>query len=101
MASTAPAAAISSAAEIESHEATDPQTRLPAAIERKNTVRNTDSPRARTQSGSAVCAETLRLESTAIQDTPATSDAAAAMTGSPATASVVMAAAVPRVPAAT
>ena len=51
---------------------------LPALIAPKKTVRKTESPRARTHSGSATCAETLRLESTAIQEAPASRLTAAA-----------------------
>jgi hypothetical protein len=40
-------------------------------MQAKKTVRKTDRPRARTQPGSAVCAETCRQESTAIQQAPA------------------------------
>ncbi len=82
MASTAPADAIS-AAGIERVVATCPQIRLPAAIEPKKTIRNTESPRPRTQSGSAVWAETFRLESTAIQESPASSEASAATSARP------------------
>ena len=51
--------------------ATWPQSTLPSVRAPKNTVTNIASPRARTQSGSATCAETLRLASTAIHETPA------------------------------
>ena len=59
-------------------DATFPQSMLPPAMAPKNTVRKKDNPRARTQSGRAVWAETWKLASTAIHDTPASADAATA-----------------------
>ena len=51
--------------------ATCPQSALPSVMAPKKTVTKIASPRPRTQSGSATCAETLRLASTAIHETPA------------------------------
>src|SRR6266568_3075419 len=51
--------------------ATCPQTALPSVMAPKKTVTNIASPRPRTHSGNATCAETLRLDKTAIHDTPA------------------------------
>jgi len=65
-AATAPAAARTRAVGMPRCTAACPQIRLPALIAPKKTVTKTDSPRALTQSGSAVCAETFRLERTAI-----------------------------------
>ena len=81
--------------------ATCPHSALPSVIAPKNVVTNIASPRPRAHSGSATCAETLRLASTAIQDTPAMAHAVRAVTASPAIANKANVIAVPHVPAAT
>ena len=58
--------------------ASQPQRMLPVAMLPKNTARLTASPRERTQAGSAIWAETLRLESTEIQARPARTQAGSA-----------------------
>ena len=73
MAATAPAAARKCAAGNPSHAATSPHTALPSVRQPKKTVVYKASPRPRTQSGSATCAETLSVASAAIHDAPAMS----------------------------
>ena len=75
MPARAPAAAISSVPAMPTVPASQPQTMLPSAMLPKNTARLTASPRERTQPGSAIWAETFRLESTAIQASPASTQA--------------------------
>ena len=82
MAATAPAAARKCAVGNPSHAATSPHTALPRVRQPKNTVVYKASPRPRTQSGSATCAETLKVASAAIHDAPAMTLAASAIPGS-------------------
>ncbi|MCY1367479.1 hypothetical protein D9M69_544160 [compost metagenome] len=70
-------------------------------MEPKNTVTKMDRPRARTQSGSAVCAETFREDSTAIQDAPASRLAAMAAAGTGTNATTASVTAMPQVPSMT
>ena len=101
MATTTPAAAIRSAVGIDVAVATCPHPTEPADMQPKNTISTMARPRARTQSGSAVCAETLRLVSTVIQPSPPSAAAGNAMASLVATPSSAIAAAVMSVPAAT
>ena len=73
MAATAPAAARKCAAGSPTQTATSPHTALPSVRQPKNTVVYKASPRPRTQSGSATCADTLSVASAAIHDAPAIS----------------------------
>ena len=73
MAATAPAAARKCAVGSPTQTATSPQTALPSVRQPKNTVVYRASPRPRTQSGSATCADTLSVASAAIHDAPAIS----------------------------
>ncbi len=81
--------------------ASQPQTMLPSVMLPKNTARLTASPRERTQPGSAIWAETLRLESTAIQASPASTQAGKATANSGNSASSAIASASAAVPGAT
>jgi hypothetical protein len=67
----------------------------------KNTVTNIARPRPRTQSGSATCADTLKLASTHIHDRPASAQAVRPATGSRVWPNSTSAMAVPAVPTAT
>jgi len=51
--------------------ATCPHIALPIVKPAERTVTNIESPRPRTHSGNATCAEILRLDSTVIHETPA------------------------------
>jgi len=59
---------------------------LPAAIAPMKTVTNIASPRPRTQSGNASCADTLRVATATVQAAPATTLAKSAIAGPRATA---------------
>lgn len=60
-----------------------PQITLPSVTVPNKTVMKIDRSRARTQSGSAIWAETLRLDGTAIHEAPATRLTAIAAMGDP------------------
>ena len=94
-------AAIRSAVGIDVAVATWPQAAEPADMQPKNTIKAMARPRARTQLGSADCAETLRLVSTVIQPSPPSTAAGSAMAALVARPSSAIAAAVMSVPAAT
>src|SRR5271169_1146440 len=95
----APAAAANRAADTPASVATSPQKALPRLMAPKNTVTKTASPRPRTHSGRASCAETFKLDTDAIQPTPATKLAAIASTGSCEAPNNSVANAVPMAPA--
>src|ERR1700731_1632742 len=78
---SAPAAAMKCATGRLVRAATLPQSALPNANPPNMTVLKIESPRPRTQPGNATWAETLRADSTAIHDMPATTLAASAMAG--------------------
>ena len=78
MARTAPAAAAYRANGRPTRLATSPQITLPRLKDPNMMVTYMASPRPRTHSGSATCAETLRLETPAIQEAPASTLAASA-----------------------
>ena len=82
MATIAPAAARKCAIGNPTQTAISPHAALPSVKQPKNTVVYSASPRPRTQSGSATCAETLSVASAAIQDAPAMTLAASAVNGS-------------------
>ena len=63
-------AAISKARGVDVKVATCPHKADPKAMDPKKTIKFTASPRARTQLGKAVCAETLNVVRTAIQLNP-------------------------------
>src|SRR5271155_82546 len=94
----APAAAAKRAGDTPASVATSPQKALPMLMEPNNTVTKTASPRPRTHSGRVSCAETFRLDTDAIQATPATKLAAIASTGSCEAPNNSVANAVPMVP---
>ena len=97
----APAAASQRAAGNPPMDASSPQIALPMVSAPNITVTYTASPRARTQSGSATCADTLRLDTAAIHDAPAMRLAATAASGPRAAANNPVAAAVASVALAT
>src|SRR5271156_25025 len=97
----APAAAIKSAAGNPAMPASSPQSALPMVNEPNITVTYIASPRPRTQSGNATCADTLRQDTAAIHDAPAIRLAATAVQGSRANANNTVAAAVAKVAATT
>src|SRR5713226_1375974 len=101
IATRAPAAATKCATGRPNIPATCPQIALPREIAPKNAVTNIARPRPRTHSGSATWAETLRLDKTAIQDTPAMTLADRAMEELRASPNSAIAIAVPTDPAAT
>src|SRR5271156_1844116 len=82
IAMTVPAAAANRAAVTPAMAASSPQIALPIVKAPNITVTYTASPRPRTHSGNATCAETFRLATAAIHEAPATRLAAMAVAGS-------------------
>src|SRR5580692_12918653 len=101
MARTAPAAAAARAAGSPAIAASSPHRALPMVRDPNMTVTYIASPRPRTHSGKATCAETLRLDTAAIHEAPAIRLAATATPAPWATANNAIAAEVAIVAAAT
>ena len=95
-----PPAASSKVVESDVYVATWPQRIDPAAMQPAKTMIKMDRPRARTQFGSAVCAETFGLVSTAIQPRPPSNAAGMAIKALVANPRPTMAAAVMTAPSA-